>query len=404
MITIKTYGNLETASLEAGKESQIGGGRTFMVTLFRQGTRENISAVFPIEYIINELRTKATEKDRGIADVIEAMNRPLDPAHAKNTQEYLKRNYTGKYILPAMTLNIQDAVNVYTADYPSPTKPGYLVIPYGVRLSVTDGQHRKRALEGLYKELPTSEYNKIKHDGIPVMITLEDNINQVHQDFADCSKTKPLPKSLIAVYDRRNPANSLVLDLVEGCPLFTGKVDATSQTLSKKSIKIFLVSQIRGIIKELLLGNSSVGDVELENRAIQMFEDSGSETYKLEVQKFKDYLNRVTKAIPILSEVANMKQGMEMSNIPIYREQYLILNSAGINLISRIGHEILRDPEKCKIMEAYIKELGNIDWRKSSSLWKGNIVSDGAKGLKIQNSNSTLKAAFLKVKEAIGLA
>lgn len=403
LVNTKIYPDLEKAQIEAGKEASNIGGRAFLVSLFKQGNRDNISAVFPIDYIINELKTKPTEKDRSIVDVRQAMNRPLDNAHAKSTKDYLKRNYIGKYILPAMTLNIQDRVNVYTDDSSSPVRPAYLVIPYGVKLSVTDGQHRKKAIEDLSKELSFDEYNKIKGDGICVMITVEDDINQIHQDFADCSKTKPLPKSLIAVYDKRNPANSLVLDIIENCILFKGKVDATSQTLSKKSFKLFLVSQVRALIKELFLGNSSTADAELEKRAIEMFTDSNSEVYKVELDKFLHYLNCLTDNIPVLKEISEMSNGLGLSKIPVYREEYLILNSAGINILGRIGHEIIRDENKFVNLDTYISRLSAIDWKKNSEMWKGNIVQDGAKGLKIATSNSTLKEAYKKVRLSIGL-
>jgi DNA sulfur modification protein DndB len=403
LVNIKTYQDLESAQIDAMKEASNSGGRSFLVSLFKQGTRHNISAVFPIDYIINELKAKPAEKDKGINDVRQAMNRPLDLAHARSTKDYIKRNYNYKYILPAMTLNIQDPVNVYTADFAGPVRPAYLVIPYGVKLSVTDGQHRKRAIEDLSKELSNEEYNKLKGDGICVMITIENDVNQIHQDFADCAKTKPLPKSLIAVYDKRNPANSLVLDIIENSTLLKGKVDATSQTLSKKSFKLFLVSQIRALVKELFMGNSSYGDAELEKRAIEMFIDSNSPTYKDEFNKFNNYLNTITNSIPILKEISEMNQGMELSRIPIYREQYLILNSAGINIIGRIGHEIIQNPAKYQKLDYYITELSKIDWRKDAPIWQGNIVQNGAKGLKIATSNSTLKEAVSKVREKIGL-
>src|SRR6185437_3186478 len=125
---------------------------------------------------------------------------------------------------------------------------------------------RKKALEDLAKE-NREEYNDIMNNGICVMIVVEDDLSQIHQDFADCSKTKALPKSLIAVYDKRNPANGLVLDLINGCPLFNDKVDATATTLSKNSTKVLLVSQVRSFLKELIRGNSALGDVEFEKTA-----------------------------------------------------------------------------------------------------------------------------------------
>jgi DGQHR domain-containing protein len=405
IINYKISGDLNLAQAEALKEvGESGAARSFPVVIFRQGTRQFLSTVFPIFYIVNDLKSKPTEKDKGLYDVRSSMNRPLDADHARNTKEYIRRNFKSNYILPSMTLNIQEAINIYTTDYQSPVKQGYMVIPYGIKLSITDGQHRKKALEDLFKELRQEDFDAIKNDGISVMITVENDINQIHQDFADCSKTKELPKSLIAVYDKRNPANSLVIDIIDRCPVFKDKVDATSSTLSKKSTKLLLVSQIRSAVKELLFGNSATGDVELERRSIEMYESSESENYKKDIKKYIEFLNAATNKIPILKQISEMTDSIQMTAIPDLRSQYLILNSAGLNILCRIGHYILRDDEHYKKMDEYIDKLAKIDWQKSGSLWQGNIVqASSTKGLKIATSNSTIKSSVNEVVKEIGL-
>jgi DGQHR domain-containing protein len=404
IIHFKTFSDLETAKAEAQNEvAESGAARSFPVNIFNQGSRTFMATVFTVHYIVNDLKSKPTEKDKGLYDVRSSMNRPLDSTHAKNTKDYLRRNFKGSYILPSMTLNIQEAINVYTTDYKSHTRQGYMVVPYGIKLSITDGQHRKRALEDLCKELPQEDFDTIKNNGIPVMITVENDINQIHQDFADCSKTKELPKSLIAVYDKRNPANSLVIDLIDKCPLLTNKVDATSSTLSKKSTKLLLVSQVRSAIKEFLFGSSATGDIDLETRSIELFTDSHSDAYKETVDSYIDFINKVTEKIPVLKQISMMEGAMQMTKIPALRNEYLILNSAGLNIVCRIGRLILSDPQKKANMDTYIEKLSSIDWQKSAPVWRDNIVQQGSKGLKISNSNSTMKEAVRRVKEAIDL-
>lgn len=85
------------------------------------------------------------------------------------------------------------------------------------------------------------------------------------------------------------------------------------------------------------------------------------------------------------------------------RNTYLILNSAGLNIIGRIIYGIWQKPELADNVDKYIDLLAQIDWKKDADIWQGNIVASGIKGLKISPSNSTLKAAVLKVKEEIGL-
>jgi len=405
IINYKKFDNLEIAQGHALKEvGDSGGSHLFPVTIFKQGERDLLTTVFPVYYIVTDLKSKPTLKGSGVYDARSNMNRPLDLKHANSTKDYLKRNFKAKYILPSMTLNIQEPINIYTADYKSSIRSGFMVIPYGIKLSITDGQHRKKALEDLCKELTQEDFDLIKNDGISVMITVENDINQIHQDFADCSKTKELPKSLVAVYDKRNPANGIVIDLLDNCSLFKDKVDASSSTLSKKSTKLFLVSQVRSAIKELLFASSAIADADLESRTIDIYESSDSDKYKRDVQRYIYFINKMTERIPILKTVSEMKDGIHTTRIPDLRSEYLLLNSAGFNIICRIGHDLILADSDNSAIDFYVDELAKIDWRKTAEIWQGNIVQHAATtGLKIATSNSTIKLATIAVRKKIGL-
>ncbi len=405
-VKIDYYPTLDDARTKARiLADEVGNASLFPVTIFKQGTRNFISTVFSVHFIVNNLKFNSTEKDKGVKDVRQAMNRPLDLPHAKVTKEYIKKNFEDKYILPAMTLNIRDAVRVFTVDLPGTSvTPGYMVVPYTIKFSITDGQHRKKALDDLYKELSAEQYDALKDDGIPVMITIENDTDQIHQDFADCSKTKPLPKSLIAVYDKRNPANGLVLDLITSCPLFTNKVDATRATLSKKSTKLLLVSQVRAFVKELTGSGSAAGDVDFETRMEEKYEDANTKVFKEDFIKFRDFINELTDKVDILKQVASLTgEGATMGKIPEYRSQYLILNSAGLNIVGRVASVLFQNDAKQQQISEIINELSLIDWKKNSGMWLGNIVTEGSRGLKISTSNSAIKKAFEKVAIKIGL-
>lgn len=403
MIKTILKSNLEEAKFAAMSEAGDTMGNSYLVSIFTQGDRTFLSCVLSVYYIVNNIRVKPIKKEKGLSlglkEVELALNRPLDTDHAKATKDYLYRNYTTKYILPGLTLNIQGEINVYSIDAKTGVRPGYLVLPLGANFTITDGQHRKAALDLLSEELDQSEFMKIANDGIPVMITTEEDISQIHQDFSDCSKTKQLPKSLIAVYDTRNPANGLVMQLIGKCQLFNGKVDAASNSLSKNSTKLFLVSQVRSLIKELFLGNSATGDNDLEQKAHEQYSEH-ADALKADIEKYVGYINKLTEKIEILKTVAAFNAGVDMSAIPALRSEYLVLNSAGMNILGRIGNILFRQQ---KDVNPYIDKLAQIDWRKSGELWQGNIVQPGAQGGKIATSNSTLKEAIQKVMTKIDL-
>ena len=125
------------------------------------------------------------------------------------------------------------------------------------KISVTDGGHRLTALMNLSKQLDPEQLSELDAQSIAVMISFETDPLQSHQDFADASRTKPLPPSLIAAYDLRNPANGLVIDLISECPLFKGKIDSTPRRLFRRNRnRLFLTNHIRQMVKTMLTGGS----------------------------------------------------------------------------------------------------------------------------------------------------
>jgi hypothetical protein len=258
------------------------------------------------------------------------------------------------------------------------------------------------------------------------MITCETELNQIHQDFADCSKTKPLPPSLLAVYDRRNPANRLVSDLERMCPLFKGRIDPTSKTLSKKSTFLFLANQLRQLVKELLAGSYALADADFEKRALELL--GQDDQYNVALQKFAEYINYLTgfakdqdtsgeitavrwqpdssiPAIPVWREVAKLPPGsLEISQIPVKRDEgWICLAATGLNIIGRIGHKLFTNAEHEKNWKQYAAKLGDpqvIDWKRGAAIWQGNIIQ----GNKLLTQQGPVRHAYDQVAQAIGLA
>lgn len=99
-----------------------------------------------------------------------------------------------------------------------------------------------------------------------------------------------------------------------------------------------------------------------------------------------------------------MTESIQMTKIPALRSEYLILNSAGINIICRIGYLILQEKARLEQMDFYIDGLSKIDWKKNAAIWQGSIIQVNEKGgFKIATSNSTMKEAVKKVKQLIQL-
>jgi DGQHR domain-containing protein len=326
------------------------------------------------------------------------MNRPEIVEHTRSIAKYLRENYSKKYIVPPLTLNIQQRVHVYFVDYPAQFLPGYLVIPATAKLAITDGQHRRSALIAALDEMDNEQQAEFGRDAVAVMISCETDLPQIHQDFADCSKTKPLPPSLLAVYDLRNPANRLVAGLETACVLFKDRIDSTSKTLSKKSTYLFLANQVRQLIKELLTGSYATADVQFERLANELL--GTEQQYSQVLESYAEYINYMTGRIPVWNEIAQVKPGsLEASQIPTKREQgWVCLTATGLNLIGRVGHDLFTHKAAC--WKDYADKLGSIDWRKTAPIWEGNIIQ----GQRMMTQQGPLHRAFAKVQQEIGLA
>ena len=103
--------------------------------------------------------------------------------HVATIAQYLRENVDGRYILPPMTLNVQQQISVYV---PRVILSGgfgtvFLVIPETAQLSVTDGGHRTNAIVKAASEMSAEDKTKFDQDAVAAMITLESDLVHVHQ-------------------------------------------------------------------------------------------------------------------------------------------------------------------------------------------------------------------------------
>lgn len=390
--------SLEAAQHAAGAESANTSGHSVPVVIFQQGNRYNMSGALSFGFIVSRLEARSASARGSIKDVNNALNRPESPEHSDAIAKYIFDNRGGTYILPPMTLNIQQPVRLYSVNYPgAQVRPGYLVIPATAKLAITDGQHRRTGVIKARDLLSEDAQEKLLQDGIAVMITCESAIDQIHQDFADCSKTKALAPSQVAVYDRRNPANRLVVDMERECPIFNGKVDATSTKIGKKSISLFTTNQVRQYVKSMLIGSWAMGDLDFEKRARERL--NNDDNYAQQLSKMVEYTNIVVASCPVMHEIAQIKTGVDFNRIPARRgEGWIVLTALGLVVIGLIGHEILAKggPD----WKEYARRLGGLDWGRRSQNWQGVLVNDG----KMITSLSAVKSAVQKARQLIGFS
>lgn len=406
---------LEDARSAAFEEASSTHKNPIQVLLFKQGDRVCASGTLQIGRALQMMKSDPVEVKKNekanLDQVRNAYNRPINKDHVKAVSDYLCKNIDKKYILPSLTVNAVTEHSIYTISSDG-VRMGYMLVDFmSPDLTVTDGQHRLHGIRAAVDFLELNEHyeqaEKLKSDGISLMFSFEDEKDQIHQDFADCSKTKALPKSMIAVYDKRIPVNRLTMELIDNCPLYNdGKVDTASTTLSAKSSSFALASNVRGLLKSLYTGQPSLADGAFDKMTNTDLADD--DVYTKFSENALHSINLLINNNATLKLISEMPKGPERQQISLLRKEFYIASPAGMNLCGTFIYEVMGNPElSANEKENYIINLAkNINWRKDSDLWKGNVITcstdkNGELKYSINSTNSAVKQAITTIKSEL---
>lgn len=409
---IPVDGDTEVARLRAVSDAIDSHREVVPVRVFRQGGRDMLSGVLPIPVLNRILAYNAAEKGATAKKAIDAMNRPQDPKHTKVIEQYLLSALEKgeHYIMPALTLNCTRLVRVYVPKTGGTPISGYAVLPDEAAVHITDGQHRYLAIRHVFEQLRgTTVGERFVDDSVPVMMTIESDRDQVHQDFADAGRTKPLPPSLLAVYDTRQPANRAVLELANQVPLLNGRVDATSTSLSINSPYVFLVNQVRQFVKGSLTGTPSMQEVSFARDAENRL--GNKDAFDRWTSSRVVFLNVMTDLVPDWKEISKLSPpgGPDSAEVltktkEIRSRRRVSMAAAFLIALGIVSHEVLKDVTSRPVNQSELEDLlrkklapfHGIRWERSAKLWQGNlVVNDG-----IRTQSPALKAA---ASEMLGL-
>ena len=375
------------------------------VRVFDQGDRTMLSGVLPVRVLTRVLQHNASTKGSAAAKALNTRNRPVANEHVRSIKSYLLNAIESqeRYIIPPVTLNSTGSVEIMVPEGDYTPTTGYAVFPDEASVHITDGQHRYLAIGQVVDELRgTPAGDNFMRTGVPFMMTVENDLNQTHQDFADAGKTKPLPSSLLAVFDTRQPANRAVMELGERVNLLRGRIDATSSTLSVNSPFVFLVNQIRQFVKASLTGSPTVSEQAFASSAINTI--AIPESYERWVKSRAAFLNVMTELIDDWNALSELPQpgGAEAAEVlartkEIREKKSVSMAAAFLNALGVVSYEVLKDVTNEDIDQNQLEEqlrvrlepLRNVDWDRSADIWKGNLVSE----TRIRTQTPAIKAA-----------
>ena len=269
---------------------------------------------------------------------------------------YLLENAAETYIMPGLSVNIHTTrpLRFYTTSSQELTRFGYLFLPQSASFAITDGQHRVAGAREAMEKMSQDVQDRFGEDGIPVMISLESDVRQAHQDFADCSRVRQLPPALLATYDRRNPGNRLFLDLIESCAVFRNKIESTSKSIAKTSPNLYSWS-------------GSVEQYDQDVRALF----SAPEQQEAKLAELIAFTEALSEEIPVWKQVAGIPDGKKSKLLDIRAGRYVCLEGEGLVILGCIGNELLTyAPDDWR---RYVNALGRINWQESDPLWTSSI-------------------------------
>lgn len=403
--------NYEDALMRASVDASTTEAAFLSVQAFKQGCRWCFSGAITVHRLKeSDLTHASVPQNSSVTATKEANNRPLIEDHAAGIKDYLVKYADEKFILPSITLSTGSDIRFYSGNVGDATfVPGVLVIPMGSKLNIVDGQHRKKAILDTLAELTKTDPEKaarFRAQGVAVLIVSESETRQVHQDFSDCSKTKALPPSLIALYDVRNRANGLLVDLEDRVSVFKGKLDGNAKTLTARSEYLFLVNQVRQMVKETVGGNYAMGELDFEKLSNRKLAEG--EAYARALETYVEFLQAFTEANPVWSELAtaappdpSAKKAQPGSVSKRRAEGWIHLTATGLVLIGRVIKHCVSTPGIDH--GAVARSLAALDWSRDSALFAGNIVQTGGPGGKgrILTSQVPVRKAFEQIMGAL---
>jgi DNA sulfur modification protein DndB len=384
----------QDAQSQAYADAATCGARVFLCHIYEQGRRNHLAFSLPFNLLLEMAKLQSADHKRHKSNAEELINRPLIPQHVDEIAKYLLE--TDNYILPPFIFNSSTPIKVF-AFGTGAVKFGYAVLATNVELYVTDGQHRLKAIEKAIKEK-----SELRDDSVTVLVVQEEDIDQIHQDFADCAKNKPIPPALLAAFDVSNILSKLTRQISRDLVIFNGRIDKISKTLGKDPNYIFTMNQLRIGMAEFLFGSSRKQVIESRSN-----QEKGEGRMLLEkAELFYMEFAKINDGWKLL-----LQPGSQTVNLDLYslRQQKINFNTVGLQIISRVGHRIFfgkdfSDDERNRLIDA----LASLDYKRTAPLWQNSVVIDDGEGNKrivaqIAAVDKGFKIALREVEQKTGI-
>ncbi|MGK7939937.1 MAG: DNA sulfur modification protein DndB [Crocosphaera sp.] len=353
---------------------------------FRQGKRDMIQINVPAHDLPTLLQAKHSENN----DPDSGKNRPEVQGHAEEVKQYIvKRIQKNKpWILGTLTANISpDRIELIDLA----RELCIVVIPRGVKLDITDGQHRKRAIHEL---IESSDGELIGDNDFPITLVLEKDFKQCQMDFRDMAQSKALDQSLLLSFGEFEGYIGIMKTVQENVPMFKDKTETIKKSAATKNKLIYTRNYIAKMVSCAFANDTKA---HLENWNVETSSNAL-------VAALNQFFSKCEQSKYIFETEA---QDLTVEQVEKFKETCILGRSVGLEVLGRLLYFIY-DQENHYFDSSKVSQLAQLDWLCSSEIWHGNIIriepnpKDRKKAYKISATMGSVKSAVDQVKINLG--
>ncbi|CBN54448.1 MULTISPECIES: DNA sulfur modification protein DndB [Kamptonema] len=331
--------------------------------IFQQGKRKMVQINVPAD----ELPTLLQAKPATGNDPDSGKNRPEVDGHSEEVKQYIIKRCTKNkpWILGTLTANIApDKIELVELG----RGICLVVIRRGVKLDITDGQHRKRAIHEL---IESSNGELIGDDYFPITLVLEEDFNQCQTDFRDMAQTRQLDKSLLLSFGEFEGRVGITKNLLDRVSMFYGKTEKIKYSPSTKHKLIYTTNYIAKLVScafaDDLIDDLQDYDVETSSEVL--------------ISCLNQFFSECSQTQHIAETAV---ENLTIEEVAKFKEDCVLGKSVGVEVLGRLLYCTYDKNDDCFENEK-ISKLAKLDWSRKSHIWAGNIV------LSSNNSNNTYK-------------
>ena len=363
--------------------------KCYVGLIFNQGKRTMVQINVPADDLPTLLQAKHSQDN----DPDSGKNRPEVKGHVEEVKEYvLKRvNKNRPWILGTLTANV-DPEKIKVVELGRGIC--FVVIPRGVKLDITDGQHRKRAIHEL---IESQEGELIGDNDFPITLVLEKDFKQCQIDFRDMAQTRKLDKSLLLSFGEFEGRIGIVKSIVEQVPMFYKKTELITSSPSTKKKLIFTMNYLARFVSCAFTNNPANN---LEDYDVETLSNNLASSLNLFFEECADtrYIHQT------------LKDNLTVDDVATFKENCILSRSVGIEILGRLFY-LAYDEYSNSFKTEKVLQLAQLDWSRSSNLWQGNIIlpniepnqsSKASKPYKVISNASAVKVAINLVKNNLG--